>query len=1051
MPGPLTDSSAPSLQQLRAARGRPPAFWRRHRWLLGAAGLLGAVVLLGFFGLPPIVRAQAVKRLSASLGRAVTIERVRLNPLEFSVALEGLAVAEAAPDAAEFIGWRRFYANLDSWSLLTGRVCFQEIALDGLRARVFKSASGGLNFDDILVRLAGAEPTPAGAKPARPPALRIRRLEVTDARVAFRDASRERPFATEAGPVSFLLEEFHTVGDPDSPYHFEAVTGAGERLAWRGTLSADPIQSKGELVLENIDLARFSPYYHDVCKGELRSAFLDVAGEFTLDLKGGAPFLRLGNGAVTLRDVRFGAPGVAEDALAIRRLAINAVSADSASLRADIGKIAIEGVRLKATLEAAGLDLARLLEPAFPARQPAVDKAGVAPDYPAIKLAELSLSDVQAELVDLTAPRRVEHRVEGLSLVVRGIDTEHPAASLPCELEVTLPRDGRIAVAGTVAAQPLAADLELTLERIALAGLSPYVESIADVRLVEGAVRARGRATLRESSAVFAGDFGLAGLRLVDGKLAEDLVKWADLAVTGIRASSAPAAFHADEIRLVEPGAAVRIDADGSLAFNRTGGPQSVTAAPPVPPPPALPLTVDIGRIRFERGAFRFEDRSIRPFARGGISDFEGYIAGLSSEARGRADLALQGKFDGLAPVSVKGSLNPLGRPAFMDLVVDLKGIDLQPGAGPYIGKFAGRSLTSGNLGLAVKARLDDRLVDLDNVVTLDRFYLGETTQSPDATTLPVGLALALLRDSGGRIVIDLPVRGSLDDPNFRIGRVVLRVFSNLLVKAATSPFSLLGAAFGGGSEELGYLDFAAGSAELDEAARSKLATVAKALAGRPALQLDIVGAFDPVADGQALGLARLEREVRTAAWEARRQVDVNTPPPEELSITPELRAGMLARLYAVAFPVSGAGLPPGPGAVAAKAVLPAENQPAAAVARADSGGLRRSLGPRSRFYGRGRNEWRPEAARGLVPAGAAAPEAVGPELPVLVEEVTEAGMEARLVERMAIPRTELEALATARALAVRGCLLEGGKVAAERITLVPSAPAGLRINLALK
>jgi len=1075
MSSPRSNSSAPSLQEMRASRGRPVSPGQKYRVLLIAGGLAAATVLFGFFGLPPIIRAQAVQRLSEQLGRAVTVERVRVNPLVLSVTVEGLAVAEAAPAEGTFLGWRRFYANLDSWSLLTGRLRFQEIALDGLRAQVAKRADGGMNFDDIVARLAGVA-TPAGTEAekaaTKPPALAIGRLEVTDARVGFTDGSRTRPYAAEVGPISFLLEEFHTVGDPNSPYRFEAVTAAGERLAWKGTISADPVKSKGELVLENIDLARLAPYYHDLRKGELRSAFLDLTGEYAFELKDGAPALRLANGALTLREVRFGAPGVAEDALAIRRVAISGVSSDSTTLHAEIAKVAVEGVRIKAARDAGGVDLERLFAPTRPEGQRPLSSAAaaVAAAYPAVKLGELAVSDVQADVVDLTTPRRAEHRIDDLSLIVRALDSERLDQAVPFELVVTLPAEGRIAVAGTLAAQPLAADVELTLERVGFAGLSPYLEPFINARLAAGTVRAKGQATLRDGAAAYSGDFGVAGFASLDGKLAEDFVKWTELAVTGIRATTSPLAFQADEIRLVEPSAAVRIEADGTLGIAQALGaapvaaqaetaPAAVAFPAAAGPAPAFPVAINVGRFVFEKAAFRFEDRSTRPVARGGISDFSGDITGITTEVTGRAEIALRGKVDGLAPVSVTGKLNPLGRPAFVDLAVDMRGIDLQPGAGPYVGKFAGRTLTRGNLSLAIKARLDDRKVDLDNVVTLDQFYLGEPTNSPEATKLPVGLALSLLRDTSGKIVIDLPVRGSLDDPNFRIGRVVVRVLGNILVKAATSPFSLLGAAFGGGGDELGYQDFAAGSVALDEAAVQKLTTVAKALAARPALRLDVVGAYDPVADGQALRLERLERELRSAAWEARRQVDANTPPPELLEITPELRAGMLAKLYAAAFPEPVGGTVPAM-AAEARPMEEAVNPLTAPISTgAAGGGLRRQFGPRSRFYVRGENWTRPGPTVAFEPGKTAPAVAVGPAATTepapsasdVTPTIPEAEMEARLAGRIEIQDGELEAIGAGRAQAIRTWLLESGKVPAERIFLAPVAGSGARVNLNLK
>jgi hypothetical protein len=256
--------------------------------------------------------------------------------------------------------------------------------------------------------------------------------------------------------------------------------------------------------------------------------------------------------------------------------------------------------------------------------------AAVAAAYPAVKLGELAVSDVQADVVDLTPPRRAEHRIDDLSLIVRALDSERLDQAVPFELVVTLPAEGRIAVAGTLAAQPLAADVELTLERVGFAGLSPYLEPFINARLAAGTVRAKGQATLRDGAAAYSGDFGVAGFASLDGKLAEDFVKWTELAVTGIRATTSPLAFQADEIRLVEPSAAVRIEADGTLGIAQALGaapvaaqaetaPAAVAFPAAAGPAPAFPGASNVGRVVFEKAAFRCEARSLRPGARGGM------------------------------------------------------------------------------------------------------------------------------------------------------------------------------------------------------------------------------------------------------------------------------------------------------------------------------------------------------------------------------------------------------------------------------------------------
>ena len=153
----------------------------------------------------------------------------------------------------------------------------------------------------------------------------------------------------------------------------------------------------------------------------------------------------------------------------------------------------------------------------------------------------------------------------------------------------------------------------------------------------------------------------------------------------------------------------------------------------------------------------------------------------------------------------------------------------------------------------------------MQKTVILNQLTFGEKIESPDATKLPVLLAVALLKDRNGVIDIDLPITGSLDNPEFSVGGIVWQIIINIITKAVTAPFSLLAAVFGGGSssDELSYIEFDNGHASLNQAAQTKVATLAKALNNRPALNLELSGRVDPPSDLEGLKRAALERKVK--------------------------------------------------------------------------------------------------------------------------------------------------------------------------------------------
>jgi hypothetical protein len=244
------------------------------------------------------------------------------------------------------------------------------------------------------------------------------------------------------------------------------------------------------------------------------------------------------------------------------------------------------------------------------------------------------------------------------------------------------------------------------------------------------------------------------------------------------------------------------------------------------------------------------------------MAEMGGRVSGLSSEEATTADVELRGKFgEQSAPVEIIGKINPLKKDLFVDLKVSFKDIELSP-MSPYSGKYAGYGIEKGKLFLDLKYHIENRKLEAQNRIFLDQFTFGEKVDSPSATKLPVRLAVALLKNRKGEIDLNIPVTGSLDDPKFSIFRIILRVILNLLVKAATSPFALIGAVFGGG-EQLDYMEFDYGSAEIMGENATKLDTLIKALYDRTSIKLDIEGYVDPEKDKDALTQIFFQRKLK--------------------------------------------------------------------------------------------------------------------------------------------------------------------------------------------
>jgi hypothetical protein len=479
---------------------------------------------------------------------------------------------------------------------------------------------------------------------------------------------------------------------------------------------------------------------------------------------------------------------------------------------------------------------------------------------------------------------------------------------------------GRLAVKGPVRPLASTATLEIDGSDLDLVPLQPYLEPDVAARLTGGRVGVKAKVELDASQEAprwtFAGDVRLDGLAVAE-RGNEDLLRWRALELTGIDARSTPPRATVRLVRLLEPRLKLYVWEDGTTSLARalrTPPAREAAAAPPGPATKAPAWRTAIGAVQVVRGRAAFIDRSVTPAALVNVTSAEAKVSSLSSDPRVRSTVDVRLEVEGASPIRASGTLNPLQNDAYTDLTVASEGVDLSP-LGPYSGKFLGYGIQKGKLDLDLRYRIEHRILAATNLVKVNQFTLGEATNSPDATKVPVRLALALLKDRNGVILLDVPVEGNLDDPEFHLGKVIWRTVLNLLVKVATSPFKALAALAGAGDQaDLSTAEFVPGTADPLPAAQEGLAMLARSLAQRPELALELEGSADAEQDGPALRRAALERSLRRA-----KAATLQPPPasPDEVSLAPDERARLVRVAYDAAFPRAerkpGEAAPPAP------------------------------------------------------------------------------------------------------------------------------------------
>ena len=530
--------------------------------------------------------------------------------------------------------------------------------------------------------------------------------------------------------------------------------------------------------------------------------------------------------------------------------------------------------------------------------------------------------DLAVRFEDAAVSPVVTHTIEGMNLLLENVSSDL-AQKMRLSTRFRLNRKGEVDLAGNVRPSPLDVDLKLALKTVELLPLQPYFTERLNIDLTRGQVTLAGNAQLRQTnsgafeagklSGGFSGQITVGDLQAVDKLNSADFVKWKSLYFGQIDARLNPNSLSIGQVALADFFARVIVSRQGELNLLQIVR-QPETRAAPAPAArvatkvasgkataanaasePALP-PISIGKVTLQGGDIRFTDNFVKPNYSANLRQVGGTISGLSSAPNTVASLDLRGTYDNIAPLTIAGQLNPLASTPSLDLQADVKGIEMTS-LSPYSGKYAGYAIEKGKLSLFVKYKINDRQLSAENRIFLDQLTFGSPVESPDATKLPVTLAVALLKNRNGEIDINLPISGSLDDPEFSVGGLIVKVVVNLLGKALTSPFALLGAVFGGG-EELSSLDFDSGRAAIGGDAAQRLDKLGKALLDRPALKLEIQGTADPEADSEGLKRDRLERKVKALQREELTRKAVQSGSADEIVVSAKDYPVLLERVY---------------------------------------------------------------------------------------------------------------------------------------------------------
>ena len=800
-------------------------------------------------------------------------------------------------------------------------VVLDAVQLDGLVLHARRDASGRLELERLAAAALTALPAPApAATPAPAWKLQLGVLELKGAQINWSDAALQPAAELQIDGIELQLKQLRW------PFESDAALSVDAQLKTQGK-NHGKLHAEGRftdrqatlgLQLTDVELAIAEPYLRPFLRLQPSAR---LQGAATLDwAQGDAPRLNVGLSTLRIDELRLTEPQARAPVLQLARLELAELQADLLQRRIGIGTLGLQRPFIELSRDAQGVINAN----SWLVAVSSTPSADAGPPWQ-LALREFKLDGGRVRLTDAALPAG-PLEVDGLRVLAQKLAWP---ATVPVDTQLSaslaLARKGAAAAApsrldwrGRISPQPLGVNGQLRVERFPVHVFEPYFGASLPVLLQRLEAGFEGKVELQQLPAGLSGqvrgDALLADLRVLartpNDAAARELLSWNAVSATAFGLSLQPGSkplLEIDELRLADYYSRLEITEEGRFNLQTVAAPGTAASAPApaasavqVSAPSAmlsrLPIDLVVNSTRFDNGRVDFRDLFIRPNYSAELTELKGTVGRLDSRSRDMATLQFSGRVAGTGLLEIGGAINPTVIPPALDIQAKAHDIEL-PGLTPYASKYAGYPIERGKLSVDVAYKIEaDGKLEASNQIIVNQLTFGPKSDSPDATKLPVPFIVALLQDRHGVIDLDLPLTGSVNDPQFSIGALIWKVIVNLFTKVVSSPF----AAIGGGGKDLSHVDFRPGTALATESGEEVIAKVAKALDDRPQLKLGIVATADPVGEAEAMRRAAFESRLRDEQRRERGRAALGASgePAPLLPLTAEQRARLVQQIY---------------------------------------------------------------------------------------------------------------------------------------------------------
>lgn len=841
--------------------------------------LIAVYSITGFLVIPMVAESVLPNKLTEHLQRPASVKSVSFNPYTLKLSVEGVIVQDKKDESKNLIAVEKIFVNLQWSSLFRLALICKEIRVEHPRIRVARISTTSYSFSDLLSLKHSTQKTPEPAKKDEG-GLRftLSNISVSQGQIIYRDEPMGQTH--QFSDIEFSLPKISNFDKDINTYAEPLITGKFNetqvRVAALTRPFADSMATGLDIRLSDVSLSRYFEYVPMPLGFTVADGRLDITSIVTVATGSEGDLDFAMSGTAVFSDLNL------TDDESAQLLSVPQIHIKMRPSRILKNEVRIETLLFtKPTLTMirrpdGELNLAAIGPTETHPSQKGKDSAteGTPLDF---QMSHFQIQSGTVLLRDFAAPGQasegpVQTQMADIELEVTDFANQ-TGQKANFDFSANLPSDGTWSMTGSFGTPPFRCNMEINLMDLDLKQAQPYLPDSVHANISDGRLHISGTARFQARSedgmhAAYKGDVRVSNLAVSEAQTGQDLTILQSFAVREMDASWNPTRVDIQKISVSGLQQRLALDKDGQLNISTTfkkksDEPRSQEKADTQGEHGRLPIPLSVEEIELSDLGLSFTDHTITPAYSSEFTLTEGIITGLST-ADAETDFFLKGAVNKHAPFTIEGRAAPLEQGIMFDLQAKLRNLELSS-LSPYARKYIGRNIERGKLNVDADYAVKDKQLEAGNHVLLDELILGQQLEKDVPIDLPVGLIVSLLKDRNGQIELKLPLSGRMDDPEFSLTGLVTRSLGSIFMNAATSPFSFASSLISveSGGEELRYIEFSAGSADLTKAARNKLEDVQKLLFERPKLNLVITGYVNPEKDRQALADQRLEEKNR--------------------------------------------------------------------------------------------------------------------------------------------------------------------------------------------